>query len=436
MSTVKKVIIVGGGFAGLSLIKQLVGQPNIQVTLIDRRNYHLFQPLLYQVAMAGLNPSEISVSFRALFSKYSNFEFLLSEVEDIDLAAKKIKCDDRWLGFDYLAIACGSKHFYFGHDDWEPIAPGLKSIEQATEIRRRVLLAFEFAEKEADPIKRARLLTFVVIGGGPTGVELAGAIAEMCQKTIYNQYKHADLKKARVVLVEAAGSILQAFPPELSAKAQKDLEDLGVEVRLNQSANDLSTQGLLVGTEFLPAQTIIWAAGVKPSQLSEKIPYPKTRDGRIIVNQDLSIPDHSNVFILGDQAAFSQNPDTYLPTLAPVAIQEGRFVGNLIKNELKGKPRPAFRYFDKGIMATIGLSKAVVSSGPFKISGKLAWLAWVFVHILYLVRFRNKFLILIQWAWSYCKFGKTAPLIVHKTWRFYDGTKIPIRNEAENPPIS
>ena len=432
----KKVVVIGGGFAGLSAVKVFGNQKGIDVTLIDRRNHHLFQPLLYQVAMAGLNPSEISIPLRHYFSRYKNVQVLMAEVDHIDLKNKKISFDNQCLHYDYLLVACGSKHFYFGHTEWEKYAPGLKTIEQATEIRRRILLAFELAEKEKDEKKREQYLTFVIVGGGPTGVEMAGAISEMARNTLYKDYKNANLKKTRVVLVEAGPRILSAFPQKLSYRAQNDLKELGVEVILNHRASDLNKEGLKIGESFLYSHTIIWAAGIKPSQLTENIPVKKSKDGRIIVNDDLSIPHYPETFVLGDQAAFAiskNKPETFLPALAPVAIQQGRFAGNLIKEEIqKKRKRSSFKYFDKGIMVTIGRSKAVVSSGPIQLTGFIAWLVWVFVHIVYLVRFKNKFFVLLQWIWSYFTFGKGARLIIHKTWKFYSGRKIPISNNEDN----
>ncbi|MDE0151341.1 MAG: NAD(P)/FAD-dependent oxidoreductase [Bdellovibrionales bacterium] len=430
----KRVVVIGGGFAGFSAVKTLGNCKGILVTLVDRRNHHLFQPLLYQVAMAGLNPSEISVPLRSYFSRYKNVDVLMAEVSQVDLENKKINFDNEWLSYDYLLIACGSKHFYFGNDEWEEYAPGLKTIEQATEIRRRILLAFELAEREKDQKKREQYLTFVVVGGGPTGVEMAGAISEMARNTLYKDYKNANLKKTCVVLIEAGSRILNAFPEKLSDRAKSDLEDMGVEVLLNQRAGPLSKHGVKVGDRFLHAHTIIWAAGVKPSQLTESIDVQKHTDGRILVGGDLSLPKNPNVFVLGDQAACcvdKKDEKEFLPALAPVAIQQGRFVARLIKNEMSGKSRSSFRYVNKGIMVTIGRSRAVASSGPIQLTGFLAWLAWVFVHITYLVRFKNKVFVLLQWIWAYFSFGKGARLIIHKTWRFYSGKKIPISKNSD-----
>ena len=425
---------MGVVLVGLVLLRILGNQKGINVTLIDRKNHHLFQPLLYQVAMAGLNPSEIAVPLRSYFSKYKNVTVLMAEVNQIDLESKKISFDNQWIDYDYLLIACGAKHFYFGNNEWEQYAPGLKTIEQATEIRRRILLAFELAEKEQNKKKQEQYLTFVVVGGGPTGVEMAGAISEMAQKTLYKDYKNANLKKTRVVLVEEGPKILSAFPKKLSERAKSDLEDIGVEVILNQRASDLSKQGLKIGGGVLYAHTIIWAAGIIPSKLTESINVKRSEDGRIFVNDDLSIPNHPNVFVVGDQAAFvvlKNKEKILLPALAPVAIQQGRFVAKLIKNEIKKKKRSSFRYIDKGMTVTIGRSKAVVNSGPLQLTGFIAWLIWMFVHIFYLVRFKNKVFVLLQWLWAYFSFGKGARLIVHKNWKFYSGKKIPISNNSD-----
>lgn len=426
----KKVVVIGGGFAGLSAVQCLASCKDVKVTLVDRRNHHLFQPLLYQVAMAGLNPSDIAIPLRRLFSRRKNVEILMAEVETVDLENKRVGFDKSWLEFDYLIMACGSKHFYFGNDEWENVAPGLKTIEQATEIRRRVLLAFELAEKENDEKEQERLLTFVVVGGGPTGVELAGAIAEMACYTLMNDFNNVDLNKTRVLLVEAGSRILGAFPEKLSARAQKDLKSLGVEVILNQQASALGKNGLKIGDEFVAAQTIIWAAGVKPAKITNTIDAEKSRDGRVVVMPDLSLEKNKDVFVIGDQAACKYTKsEEFLPGLAPVAMQQGRFVGKLIKSELRGKKRDKFRYVDKGMMATIGRSKAVASSGGVSFTGFLAWLMWAFIHIAYLVQFKSKVFVLLQWVWSYFRFGRGARLIVHKTWKFYSGEKIPISNE-------
>ena len=415
----RKIGIVGGGFAGLSLAQELANNPNFEITLIDRKNHHLFQPLLYQVAMAGLNPSEIAEPFRRLLGRAKNVEIIMAEVSAVDPEKRQVWFADQTKSFDYLALACGSKHFYFGNDEWERWAPGLKSLEQATEIRRRILLAFEMAEKETDPKKQESWLTFVIVGGGPTGVELAGAISEMTKRTLYKDYKHVDLRKTNIHLVEAGDRLLKAFPENLSAQTKKDLEDLGVKVHLGAQAGDLSAQGARLGEQWISCRTILWAAGVQASRLGQKMKVEKLKDGRIKVEKDLSLPNCPNVFVMGDQAAFTDENGDYLPGLAPVAIQEGQYLAKLLKREAQGKQREPFHYFDKGIMATIGRSRAVVKTGPFEFSGFLAWLTWALVHIAYLVQWRNRFFVLMQWCWSYFRFGRGARLIVNKSWRFY-----------------
>lgn len=421
----KRLFIVGGGFGGVSVARSLVNNKNFDITLIDRKNYHLFQPLLYQVAMAGLNPADISTPFRSLFSGNKNISILMAEVDDLDLANNKIHFDHKWHEYDYLVLSCGAKHSYFGHPEWEDFAPGLKTIEQATEIRRRILMSFELAEK-AEPEKIQFYLTFVVIGGGPTGVELAGAISEMVNKTLVKDFKNADLKKTKVILVDSGDRLLSAFPKELSQATYDALEKMGVEIRLNCFADKLNANGLMLGNEKVKTNTIIWAAGVFPSQLTQKIPSEKDRSGRVIVNKDLSLPNFKNVFVIGDQAAFIDKNKQTLPGLAPVAMQQGQFISKLLLTDIKNLPRPEFNYFDKGIMATIGRSQAVVSVGRLKIKGFLAWVMWVFIHIVFLMQVKNRFFVFINWTWSYFSFGRGARLIVHKTWKFYSGEKIPI----------
>lgn len=420
----KKIVIVGGGFGGISAAAQLARIAHYHITLIDRRNFHLFQPLLYQVAMAGLNPSDIATPLRTLFRKNKNVDILLAEVDNLDLKQNRIHFDNRWLDYDYLVLACGSKHTYFGNDDWEELAPGLKNLEQAIEIRRRVLTAFEIAEKTQNPEIREQHLTFVIVGAGPTGVELAGAIAEMACYTLVKDFKSADLSKTKVILIEAGSRVLPTFPPKLSAEAQRNLQTLGVEVLLNARASDLSKSGVRVGDRVISAHTILWAAGVLPSSLSQKVLVKKDKLGRPITREDLSLADFPNVFVIGDQASVPTADGHGLPGIAPVAIQQGHFLGKVLKSDRESLARPTFKYLDKGIMATIGRSKAVVSTGPLQFSGFLAWTVWAFVHILYLMKFRNRFFVFLQWAWAYFTFGRGARLITHKTWRFYDGEKI------------
>ncbi len=412
-------MIVGGGFAGLNAAKTLGNKKDIDVLLIDRRNYHLFQPLLYQVAMAGLSPAEIAAPIRTLLSKFKNIRVLLGNVENIDLKDRKVFSDVGCFEYDYLLLGCGAKHSYFGNEVWEPLAPGLKTIEQATEIRRRVLMAFERAESEADPQKRKALLTFVVVGGGPTGVELAGAIGEISRFTLSRDFKDIRSSQSRIVLIEAGNRILAGFDEKLSKRATRDLEKLGVQVWTNSRVSSITKEGVCVGDEFLSASTALWAAGVKPSSLNQKLGVSLDSGEKVEVSSDLSVPGHRRVFVMGDQAAAKSIEGQPLPGLAPVAMQAGRHVGRCVLNDLSGKERKDFKYVDKGQMATIGRTKAVLQVGRFKATGYLAWLSWLFVHVYYLIGFKNRLFVLFQWAWSYISYSRGARLILHKEWRSY-----------------
>lgn len=412
----KKVVIVGCGFGGLNAAKTLGGRKDVEVTVIDRRNHHLFQPLLYQVAMAGLSPAEIAAPIRSLLSEYKNINVVLGNVSDIDLTNKRVSTEDNTFEFDYLILACGAKHSYFGHEDWEERAPGLKTVEQATEIRRRVLTAYELAEKEKDSEKQKQLLTFVVVGGGPTGVELAGALGEISHYTISKDFRKIDPVKTRIILVEAGERVLSSFTEYLSERTQKTLNTLGVEVRTQSRVTQITSEGVFIGEEFIPAHTVLWAAGVKPSSLSQKLPTEKDKQGRVIVKEDLSIKEDKNIFVIGDQAHFIQEGKP-LPGLAPVAMQQGQKVAQNILKDLKNKPREKFVYYDKGQMATIGRKRAVMMMGRFQSYGFFAWLMWLFVHVYYLVGFRNKVFVILQWAWNYFTYKRGARLIVSKEWR-------------------
>ncbi len=427
----KTVAIIGAGFGGISAAKVLAKSTKVDIYIIDRKNHHLFQPLLYQVAMAGLNPSEIAIPIRRLFRRKPNVRVVLAEVDAVDIKNSRVSYDKQWRKFDYIIIACGAKHFYFDHNEWEEIAPGLKNIEQATEIRRRILIAFELAEKESDKKLQETYLTFSVVGGGPTGVELAGAIAEMARKTLVNDYKVADLKQTKVYLIEAGPRVLASFPKKLSLQAEKDLKELGVTVLKNTRASNLSFDGLQAQEHWVNCKTIIWAAGVKPASVAENTESEKDSHGRFMINKDLSTLANSRIFAIGDVAAFRKEDGSILPGIAPVAIQQGRFVGQQILNELLGHPRGVFKYWDNGIMATIGRSRAVVRTGSLQLTGFFAWLIWVFVHIVYLMRFKNRVFVFFQWVWGYFSFGYGARLIVHKTWRFYSGKKLNYHSEAE-----
>ncbi len=419
----KRVVIVGAGFAGLNCVKSLGRRKNFEITVIDRRNHHLFQPLLYQVATAGLSPANIAVPIRGLLSHLPNVRVVQANVDDIRLDADgggSVHASGHVFPFDYLVLAAGAEHAYFGHEAWEENAPGLKTLEQATEIRRRVLSAFEQAELSDDSAERRSALTFVVVGGGPTGVELAGAIGEMSRFTLSQDFRHIDPKQTRVILIEAGKRILPSFSPESSARAARDLERLGVQVWTESRVTGIDEQSVDVSGERIVARTVLWAAGVSASPTGALLPAERDPAGRVVVEPDLSIPGHPTVFVLGDQAhCRDASSGVLLPGVATVALQQGRFVADTLMAELRGKPRRPFAYFDKGQMATIGRGRAVLESGKMRLSGALAWVAWLLVHIYYLSGFRNRVLVLLQWAWSYLTFSRGARLIVSKTWRSY-----------------
>ncbi|HEX6924057.1 MAG TPA: NAD(P)/FAD-dependent oxidoreductase [Longimicrobiaceae bacterium] len=406
-----RVVIVGGGFGGLYAARALRNAP-VQVTVIDRRNYHLFQPLLYQVATAALSPADIAAPIRQILHKQRNTEVLLAEVTDIDTENRLIRVEDgRTKSYDYLILATGSVDQYFGHDEWARTAPGLKAVDDATEIRRRFLLAFEAAEQEPDPQRRAALLTFVVIGGGATGVEMAGAFAELARHTLARDFRRIDPTQARVVLLEGGPRLLPAYPDELSQKAKEQLERLGVEVRLNAMVTNIDFEGVWVGDERIETRTVVWGAGVKASPLGHKLGVPTDRMGRVFVEPDLSIPGHPEVFVIGDLANFSHQTGEPLPGVAQVAMQQARTAAENILRTMRDQPRLEFRYKDKGMMATIGRAAAVAVIGGRKLSGLIAWLAWLFVHIVFLIGFRNRVLVLLQWAWAYLTWQRSARLI-------------------------
>ena len=435
----KRVVIVGGGFAGLNAARGLGGEPDVEVTLVDRRNHHLFQPLLYQVAMAGLSPADIATPIRALLSRSRNTRVLRSEARGVDLAERSVHTDAGPLAYDFLLLACGARHAYFGHEEWETHAPGLKTIEQATEIRRRVLDAFEEAEKEVERERQRALLTFVVVGGGPTGVELAGALGEMSRFTLARDFRRIDPKLARVLLIEAGPRILPAFDAELASRAVRDLEGLGVQVWTASPVTRIDAQGVEMGSERIAARTVLWAAGVRAEELSARLGVALAAGGRVPVGADLSLASHPEVFVVGDQAEARDAAGVPLPALAPVAIQQGRFAARQIRRDLRGEPRETFRYRDRGALATIGRSRAVGRIGSWPVQGLLAWLVWLFVHIYYLVGFRNRSVVLFQWAWSYYRFRRGARLIVDKEWRFYATAPATVPRADEpsaRPPLS
>ncbi len=407
---IPRVVIIGAGFGGLEAAKKLCCKA-VRVTVIDRTNYHLFQPLLYQVATAALSPADIAAPVRAILSKCENMEVILAEVQSIDVNARKVKMVDGELDYDYLILATGARHSYFGHPEWEKLAPGLKSLEDAVEIRRRILMAFEYAEKISDEAARKAAMTFVIIGGGPTGVEMAGAIAEIARYTLAKDFRHIDPSQARVVLVESEPRVLAAFPEDLQISAMRQLVDLGIEVRTGIHATNLSEQGLQVGDEFIPCRVKIWAAGNNASVVGHSLGAPIDRVGRVIVNKDLTIPDHPEVQVIGDLANFSHQTGQPLPGVSPVAMQQGRHAARNILGMIDGRKPQRFWYFDKGSMATIGRNKAVADLKLLHLSGIPAWLAWLFVHIIFLVGFRNRLAVLFQWSWAYFSFNKGARLI-------------------------
>ncbi len=422
-STKTQVVVIGGGFAGMACVRAL-RRADVEIKLVDRRNFHLFQPLLYQVATGGLSPANIAAPLRSIFRKQRNVQVLLGEVADFNLPDRVVVLADATLiAYDYLMVATGSTHHYFGRDaEWEPLAPGLKTIEDATEIRRRVLTAFEQAERTDDLTKRAALLTFVVIGGGPTGVEMAGAICELAHQSMKYDFRSIDPQTARVVLVENSKLILDRYHEKLSAAAARDLVALGAEIWNETRLLEIYPDHVIVRQSGIPRRldttTVIWAAGVKASSLGEKLakatqlPDQFDRIGRIVVDAQCAVAGHPNIFVTGDLAAFSVADGKTLPGVAPVAVQQGDFVGRLIAKSLGGiRPTTPFQYRDKGNMATIGRSRAILESGKIRMSGRLAWLGWLFIHIMYLARFENRMLVLMQWFWNYITRNRTARLI-------------------------
>ena len=406
----KRVIVIGGGFGGLNAAKKL-GHVPVSVLLLDAKNHHTFQPLLYQVATAGLSPGEIAPPIRWVLRHHRNTEVLLAEVTGFDLARRVVKCGQLEFPYDYLIVAAGARHAYFGHDEWEPYAPGMKTIEDALELRRRVLLAFEAAERQAITTGKHEMVNFVVVGGGPTGVELAGTLSEVARKALAHDFRAIDPKRTRIMLIEAGPRILPTYPEDLSKSAQKQLEDLGVEVHTSEMVIGIEPTTVITKSERVSASVILWAAGVAASPLGRALGVPTDRAGRVLVQPDLSLPGHPEVFVIGDLAALRDKNGNMLPGVAPVAIQEGKAVAETIAGDLRGEARKEFHYFDKGSLATIGRSAAVAQIGKLHISGVIAWLTWLFVHITYLIGFQNRLLVLIQWAWSYFTYDRGARLI-------------------------
>lgn len=413
-----QVVVIGGGFGGLYAAKALA-KVSVDVTLIDKRNFHLFQPLLYQVATGTLSPADISSPLRSVLNRSKNTKVLMGEVVDIDPDQQKVKLRNQELPYDSLIVATGVSHHYFGNDDWATVAPGLKTVEDALEIRRRIFVAFEAAEKETDPEKRRAWLTFVIVGGGPTGVELAGAIAELAYSTLKNDFRNINTAEARILLLEGMERILPPYAPELSAKAEASLTRLGVTVQTKTLVTDVANNVVTIrqgnGTEQIPARTILWAAGIKASSMGEilakRTDAQLDRVGRVIVEPDLSVKGHPNIFVVGDLANFSDQNGKPLPGVAPVAMQQGQYVAAQIQQQLKGNNLIPFRYFDRGNLAVIGRNAAVVDLGFIKFSGFLAWLTWVFVHIYFLIEFDNKLVVMMQWGWNYWTRKRGARLI-------------------------
>jgi len=408
-----RLVIIGGGFGGLYAAKTLA-KTAVRVTLVDRRNYHLFQPLLYQVATAALNPSDIAAPIRAVLRKQKNASVIMGDVTAIDVDRKIVTMADGELAYDILIVATGATHSYFDHPEWEENAPGLKTIEDALEIRRRVLRAFEAAERETDPERQKAWLNFVIVGAGPTGVELAGALSEIARQTMLRDFRRINPSSARVILVEGKERVLPPYPDSLSAKAAAQLRNLGVEVMTGAIVTRVNDHEVCIGDTTIPTRTVLWAAGVQASPLARSLGVPLDRAGRVIVEPDLSIPGHPDVFVIGDLAAAKNDDGSLVPGVAPAAIQEGTHTAKNVARMLDGKPALPFRYWDKGSLATIGRAAGVADFGRLKLSGFLAWFAWLAVHIFFLIGFRNRVLVILQWAWAYVTYQRGARLITGK----------------------
>lgn len=409
----KRVIIIGGGFGGLYAAKSLA-RARVKITLVDRRNYHLFQPLLYQVATAALNPSDIAAPIRGVLRKQQNVSVIMGDATGIDTDRRIVTLADGALAYDILIIATGATHSYFGHPEWEESAPGLKTIEDALEIRRRVLRAFEAAERESDPARQRAWLNFVIVGGGPTGVELAGALSEIARQTMIRDFRRINPSSARVILIEGLNRVLPPYPPVLSEKAAAQLRGLGVEVMTNAIVTSITDHDVRVGETTIPTRTVLWAAGVQASPLARSLGAPLDRAGRVLVEPDLSVPGHAEVFVIGDLAAVKNADGSFVPGVAPAAIQEGTHTAKNIARMIDGQPLLPFRYHDKGSLATIGRAAGVADFGRVKLSGFIAWAAWLSVHIFFLIGFRNRLFVILQWAWAYVTFQRGVRLITGK----------------------
>ena len=411
MAALPQVVIIGGGFAGLAAARRLRNVP-CEVTIVDRHNHHVFQPLLYQVATAGLSPGDIASPIRWILRKQARLRVLLANVERIDTGAKHLVLDqDERLGYDYLIVAAGSTHSYFGHDEWSRVAPGLKTLDDALAIRRRLLLSFEEAEREPNPVYQRRLLTFVIIGGGPTGVEMAGALGEIARNVLRTEFDNVDPAIARILLIEAGPSILPAFPESLRESARIALLRLGITVRLGKAVTKVEPEAVWLGDERIDAHTIVWAAGVAAASISRDLGPNLDRAGRVIVDPDLSVPGHPGVFVAGDLASFSHQTGKPLPGVAQVAKQQGWRAAANVGSLIAGRPTSPFHYYDPGNMATIGRNAAIADFGFLRVSGYLGWLLWLFVHIMFLIGFRNRISVLLQWAAAYLTYQRSVRLI-------------------------
>lgn len=405
-----RVVIVGAGFGGLAAAKAL-GNRDVQVTLLDRENHHLFQPLLYQVATAGLSPANIAQPVRAILRKYGNIEILMADVTGFDVEKRLVLAGERSFPYDHLIVATGARHSYFGHPEWEQFAPGLKTLDDALGIRRRLLMAFEKAESEKDPVERERLMTFVIVGAGPTGVEMAGAISEIARETMLRDFHHIDPSEARVILLDAADRVLQAFDPKLSEQAHGQLRNLKVDVRLKVSVQDVNASGVSTASGFIHARTVIWAAGNAASPLMKSLPGTLDRAGRIQITPELNIPDHPEIYVIGDTALSLGKDGKPLPGVSPVAMQQGKWAAKNILARIKGDAAKPFSYWDRGSMATIGRNRAVADLHFVKFSGLPAWLTWVFVHLIFLMNMSSRVSVFLIWVWSYFTRAQGARLI-------------------------
>ena len=405
-----RIIVVGAGFGGLTAAQNLARLP-VQVTVVDPKNHHTFQPLLYQVATAGLSPGEIAAPIRWILRAHSNIKVLLEEVQEFNLKSHSVVTNEAILPYDYLVVAAGASHAYFGHPEWEPLAPGLKTIEDALEIRRRILLAFELAERQTANGAPEFPLNFVVVGGGPTGVELAGTLAEISHHVLANEFRAISPARTRILLLEGGPRVLATYSEDLSRKAEDQLKRLGVEVHTSNVVTRIEPGAVMVGETRIPAAVVLWAAGVAASPLGRKLGVPLDRAGRVLVQPDLSIPNHPEVFVIGDLASLQDEHGKVLPGVAPVALQQGKWVAKTIARDLEHQPRRNFHYNDKGSLATIGRAAGVAQFPKFSLSGYFAWLAWLFIHIFFLIGFRNRLIVMIQWAWSYLTYERSARLI-------------------------